>query len=74
MKKVDIGTKFNIGVKAKKHDDKVIWREGMWTEGCGMWTTKSGKLVLTYYDIVKNCFRMEKSGLVMKQTNSKEIN
>ena len=72
--KVEIGTKFDIGFKAKKHNDQFIWRKGMWTEGCGMWTTKSGKLVLTYYDIVQNGFRMATSGWVMKQIDNKEIN
>ena len=34
--KVEIGTKFKIGYKARKHNDEFIWREGMWTEGCGL--------------------------------------
>ena len=72
--KVEIGTKFKIGYKAKKHNDEFIWREGMWTEGCGIWTTKSGKLVFTYYDIVMNGFRTATSGWVMNQIDNKEIN
>jgi len=72
--KVEIGTKFKIGYKAKKHNDEFIWREGMWTEGCGVWTTKSGKLVFTYYDIVQNGFRTATSGWIMKQIDNKEIN
>ena len=42
--KVEIGTKFKIGYKAKKHNDEFIWRDGMWTEGCGLWTAKNGKI------------------------------
>jgi len=72
--KVEIGTKFNIGFKAKKHDNQFIWRQGMWTEGCGVWTTKSGKLVFTYYDIVQNGFRNATQDFVFMTTSKKEIN
>ena len=76
--KVEIGTKFKIGFKAKKHNDEFIWREGMWTEGCGLFgQLKSGKLVFTYYGILfKMVLETATSGRVgfMKQIDNKEIN
>ena len=75
--KVEIGTKFKIGYRAKKHNDEFIWREGMWTEGCGLWTAKNGKTILTYWDIIQNGFRNATEDFVFMTTptkNNKEIN
>ena len=74
--KVEIGTKFKIGYKAKKHNDEFIWREGMWTEGGGLWTAKNGKTILTYWDIVQNGFRNATEDFVFMTTptkNNKEL-
>ena len=38
-----VGTKFKIGYRAKKYNDEFIWREGIWTDECRMWTDKSGQ-------------------------------
>jgi len=75
--KVEIGTKFKIGYKAKKHKDESIRSEGMWTEGCGLWKAKNGKTILTYWDIVQNGFRNATQDFVFMTTptkNNKELN
>ena len=74
--KVEIGTKFKIGYKAKKHNDEFIWREGMWTEGCGLWTAKNGKtiLIVTHEeDTAKMCSRIVrlKDGIIVEDKKNK---
>jgi hypothetical protein len=49
----------------------------MWTEGCGLWTAKNGKTILTYWDIVQNGFRNATEDFVFMTTtikNNKELN
>ena len=46
----------------------------MWTEGCGLWTAKNGKTILTYWDIVQNGFRNATQDFVFMTTSKKEIN
>jgi len=72
--KVEIGTKFRRGYKATKHNAEFIWREGMWTEGCGLWTAKNGKTILTYWDTVQNGFRNATNNFVFMTTSKKELN
>jgi|TARA_Y100000310_G_scaffold246056_1_gene251180 hypothetical protein len=52
-----VGTKFKIGYRAKKYNDEFIWREGIWTDECRMWTDKSGQAIFTYYDVEKEGYR-----------------
>jgi len=72
--KAQIGTKFRIAYKPKNHNHEFIWREGMWTEGCGLWTAKNGKTILTYWDTVQNGFRNATNNFVFMTINNKEIN
>jgi hypothetical protein len=52
-----VGTKFKIGYRAKKYNNEFIWRQGMWTEDCKIWSDKKGNPIFTYYDLEREGYR-----------------
>ena len=68
-----VGTKFKIGYKAKKYNDEFIWREGIWTDECKMWTDKSGQAIFTYYDLDANDYRTAKDYTIIFDQEDKRV-
>ena len=64
-----IGTKFKVGYRAKKYNNEFIWRDAEWTDGCDIWTDKSGQTILTYWDIANNGFRSAVNDFVFMSSN-----
>ena len=38
-------------------DKKTITRNALWTDQCRYWTSKAGRLIMTYFDVDKNEYR-----------------
>jgi len=67
-----VGTKFKIGYRAKKYNNKFIWREGIWTEDSRIWTDKSGQAIFTYYDVEREGYRSATNDWVFTSSTIKQ--
>ena len=54
--KLEIGDNFRITYHANKYD-KTITRKGLWDDKSKTWVSKTGKKLITYFDIEANNYR-----------------